>query len=930
MNNLLSRRYLCLLIVLFSIGILSVAFRRPGSNNFADKNQGLDTEQNRFTKVVLAQKLEEPMQFEILKDGSVLFAERKGKLKLYNASTGKVTVVAEIPVSTKYRSKEGVVTEAEDGLQGVILDPNYDQNHWIYLYYSEAGDIARNILVRYEWHGDKLVENTKKVLLEVPVQREECCHVGGGMLFDSKQNLYLTTGDNTFSRSSSGFTPIDERPGASPRDAQKSSGNTNDLRGKILRIHPEADGSYTIPEGNLFPKGMAKTRPEIYIMGNRNPWRMTIDSKTGWLYWGEVGPDGFNDTVGRGPKAYDEFNQAKQAGNYGWPYMVADNKAYWDYDFATGKSGEQFDPAHPVNHSPNNTGLVDLPPAQPAFIWYPYVVSDEFPELGSGSRSATGGPIYHRGDFKNPQRPFPAYYEGKWFVTDWARGWIVAITIGDDGKYKSMERFLPNETFRGPIDMDFGPNGDLYVLEYGNGYFADNPEAELVKIEFNGGNRKPVVQASANKKGGAVPFKVQLSSAGTQDYDRDQLSYEWKLVSKNSSAKIYKEANPLVTITTPGLYTAQLTVTDEKGAKNSKSVQITAGNEPPVVQFDFKGGNKSFFFPGKKIDYQVNVNDKEDGSLANGKISPSQVAVSIDYLSEGYDQTVIASNQRSLDASIKYAAAKNLISKSDCKACHNINTKSLGPDFTSVSLKYKTDNAAEDRLAKKILSGGSGVWGDAAMPAHPAISLNDAHNIVKYILSLSQKQTIKSKPVKGSYVLDTTTKVSNKGNLIFRAAYQDKGTKVAAPQMSEDVVVLRSAVVPVGTVDAWQNVEFDPGRGRAMAKGAGSYLVMNKVDLTGIGAIEFSAAAFGGMGPGKGGIIEIHLDAPTGKLIGATSAITPPEQGQRRRGRSRVKAELTPVTGAHNLYFVFTNNEAKSSDVLLSVMDIKFDEKQNQ
>ncbi len=134
----------------------------------------------------------------------------------------------------------------------------------------------------------------------MPVQREECCHVGGGMVFDKDKNLLLSTGDNTYSKSSDGFTPIDERPGAAPRDAQKSSGNTNDLRGKILRIHPEADGTYTIPEGNLFPKGTPNTRPEIYTMGNRNPWRLTIDSRTNWLYWGEVGPDGSNGSEEQG------------------------------------------------------------------------------------------------------------------------------------------------------------------------------------------------------------------------------------------------------------------------------------------------------------------------------------------------------------------------------------------------------------------------------------------------------------------------------------------------------------------------------------------------------------------------------------------------------------------------------------------------------
>lgn len=885
----------------------------------------MDTEQNRFTRVVLAQKLEEPMQFEILKDGRVLFAERKGKLKLYNPTTGKVTVIATIPVSTKYKSLKGEVSEAEDGLQGVILDPDFDQNHWIYLYYSEAGAVARNIVVRYEWRGDQLIEKTKKILLEVPVQREECCHVGGGMIFDSHNNLLLTTGDNTFSRSSSGFTPIDERPGAYARDAQKSSGNTNDLRGKILRIHPEADGTYTIPDGNLFPKGTEKTRPEIYIMGNRNPWRMTIDSKTGWLYWGEVGPDGFGDTVGRGPKAYDEYNMAKEAGNYGWPYMIGDNKAYWDYDFATGKSGEKFDPQAPVNNSPNNTGLNILPPAKPALIWYPYIVSDEFPVLGSGSRSATGGPIYRRANFKNPKRPFPDYYEGKWLVTDWARGWLVAITLNDDGSYKSMERFLLKEVFRGPIDMDFGPDGDLYVLEYGNGYFSDNPEAQLVRIEFNGGNRKPVVQATADKKGGAVPFKVQLSAAGSQDFDRDALTYQWKVRSKTGAVKTYTEANPVITITTPGLYTALLTVTDAKGATNSKSVQITAGNEPPVVAFDFKGGNKSFFYPGKKINYAVNVRDKEDGSLSNGRILPSQVAITIDYLSEGYDQTVIASNQRNLDASARFATGKNIITKSDCRSCHNINTKSLGPDFTSVSKRYKGDNGAEMRLAKKIISGGSGVWGDAAMPAHPALSTSEATAVVKYILSVSEKQTVKSKPVMGSYVLDADAKGGTKGNVLFRAAYRDNGTKAAAPQTTEDIVVLRNPTVPVSMVDMDENMEFAPGRNRALAKGAFAFIGLNKIDLTNIDTLEFSASPFTGMGFGLGGVIEIHIDAPTGTLIGKSGEIAPPPADAPRRGRTpKIKVGLDETGGLHDLYFVFVNSKATPTDVTLSVSDVKF------
>ncbi|MBK8060756.1 MAG: PQQ-dependent sugar dehydrogenase [Gemmatimonadetes bacterium] len=125
----------------------------------------------------------------------------------------------------------------------------------------------------------------------------------------------------------------------------KSSANTNDLRGKILRIHPEPDGSYTIPEGNLFPPGMAKTRPEIYTMGHRNPYRIAVDKHTGVLYWGDVGPDASVDSVDRGPAGYDEVGRATRAGNYGWPHFVGDNKAYRDVDYATMHIGPPFDPS---------------------------------------------------------------------------------------------------------------------------------------------------------------------------------------------------------------------------------------------------------------------------------------------------------------------------------------------------------------------------------------------------------------------------------------------------------------------------------------------------------------------------------------------------------------------------------------------------------
>lgn len=858
-------------------------------------------EQNRFTKIVLLQNLQEPMQFQVLKDGKVLYAERKGRLKVYNPVTKTLGIIAEIPVSTEYVDKNGKRTEGEDGLQGVILDPDFGKNHWIYLYYSVKGNESVNSLVRYTWSGDRLNIASAKVLLKVPVQREECCHVGGGMLFDKDNNLLLSTGDNTFSRSSDGFTPVDERKGEEPRDAQKSASNTNDLRGKILRIHPEPDGTYTIPVGNLFPKGMFKTRPEIYTMGNRNPWRMSLDSKTNWLYWGEVGPDGSADLESRGPASYDEFNRAKKAGNFGWPYFIGDNYAYRSYDFATKISGDFYNPLRPVNQSPNNTGLTVLPPSETSLLWYPYAFSGQFPLMGAGGRSAVGGPIFRQLDFKFKGDIFPAYYDGKWFITDWVRGWILVVTMDQDGNYKSMERFMPELTLRGPIDMKFGPDGSLYVLEYGNGYFKNNAEAQLIRIEYNSGNRKPIVQVAADKTWGALPLNVMLSSVGTIDYDKDSLKYQWRITKNQKLYAVYRTPNAEIKFTSPGIYNATLTVTDPLGAKNSKMVKVSAGNAAPVVKFNFTQGNSSFYFPGNTIQYEVAVTDKEDGSLLNKRIVPSAISVSIDYLTEGYDMTTIAQSQNTFDMKAQFAAGKALIKKNGCNACHDLNVKSLGPAFTQVALKYQTEKGAKVRLIKKIQNGGAGVWGDAMMPAHSTLSVDNAGAIVNYILSLSNKQAVqKSLPVSGRYTTNVSNQQINTGTFIFRASYKDKGAKFAASQFAEDVVLLRNPYILVNEANHAEMFDFNKDRSVAITQRKGAYLRFNNFDLTDIKQIEIVGDKV------VLDQIEVRMDSPSGKQIGLVD---------QNKGNS---IEISNVKRRCNLYIIFKQDRFSLSAIKLS------------
>ena len=923
-------------------------------------------DENRFTKVVLAEKLDEPMELTALKDGRVLFIERKGALKQYDPLTGQVKTLAMIPVNTKYTNSKGQKREAEEGLMGLRHDPNFEKNHWIYMYYADPAE-PKHVLARWELNGETLVESSKKVIIEVPTQREECCHTGGGIIFDKKGNLFLSTGNNTSNSNSDGYGNLDERPGQQNWDDQRGAGSTNDLRGKILRIHPETDGSYTIPEGNLFspltPHGVpsdggakqqlkappsgaggASTRPEIYTMGHRNPWRLSIDNKTGFIYWGEVGPDASIDSE-RGPRGYDEFNQAKGPGFFGWPYFIGDNKPYADWDFVTNKPkpDSKFDPAQPINDSPNNTGLRELPPAQKAFIWYPYGLSEEFPLVGSSGRSATGGPVFRKADFPEGSRVFPEYYEGKWLAVDFMRGWIMSITMDENGNYKSMERFLPNTDFPSAIDISFAPDGDLYLLEYGTAWFRGNDNAALVKVEYNGGNRPPKVVATADKTSGAVPFKVNFSAKNSIDSDGDAMTYKWVVKGRNG-VKTFKASNPTVDFAQTGTYDATVTVKDAKGLESSQSFEIKAGNEPPMVAFNMKKGNKTFYFPNSSIDYDVKVEDKEDGSLENGKIKPEQVAVSIDYMPIGYDKIEASQNHRGVDAVVFSSIGQRLMDKSDCKSCHIVDKKSVGPSYLDVAKKYRGDAGAVANLTKKIINGGGGVWGEHSMAAHPQISVAEAQLILDYVLNIDIKREQKSLPTTGNFLTKIPEGQKDKGTFMVRAAYKDNGSKTMKSLATEEVIVLRNNVLNPEYADFDKSTQLTTSMTRTYyAVGNDSYIGYKNIDLTGVGEIEMSVQAQARVGA-AGGLIEVRLDSPTGTLIGATEKImpkeiqlmpvavaTPAQTGTtpaparpRMTGGAKLKVNVPENSGQHDIYFVFKSETAKNTQIVMQISSIEF------
>jgi glucose/arabinose dehydrogenase len=572
-----------------------------------------------FQQVELARgvaELGEPMSMAVLPDRSVLHTARNGVLRRTTAA-GVTTVIGTLPV----------YTHDEEGLQGVGVDPGFSSNRFIYLYYAPplstpGGDAPAtgtdfsawngvNRLARFTLNADFTLNMASQVtVLENATNRGMCCHVGGDIDFDAAGNLYLSTGDDSNPFDSGGYTPIDERSNRNPvYDAQRTAGNTNDLRGKVLRIKVNPNGTYSIPAGNLFPPGTAGTRPEIYAMGLRNPFRLSVDKPTGTLYVADYGPDAGTTSASRGPAGQVEFNRITSAGNYGWPYCTGSNttsETYVDYVFPSGPSGNRFNCAAPVNNSPRNTGLTNLPAARPAWIKYDNCSLAAF---GCGSESPMGGAVY-RYDAANPSSvKFPAALDGHYFATEFGRRWIKTIDVNADGSAGQISDF----PWRGTQVMDsaFGPDGALYVLDYGTGWGSGDANSALYRIEHNpAGNQAPVARAGADRTSGAAPLTVNFSAAGSSDPEGGALSYSWNFGDGGTST----QANPSHTFTGSGQRAVTLTVTDPAGRTGTATVTITVGNTAPTVTLTTPVNGALFAF-GDNVPYTITVSDPEDGTV---------------------------------------------------------------------------------------------------------------------------------------------------------------------------------------------------------------------------------------------------------------------------------------------------------------------------
>lgn len=222
---------------------------------------------------IIAENLNVPWAIAISDENALYFTERPGTIRVIK--NGKL-----IPQPV-FTFADSFVSEGENGLLGIALDPNFTRNRFIYALhtYKENNQYYNRVVRLHEYNNRAIIDNI--IIDKIPASIN---HSGGRIKIGPDQKLYITTGD---------------------ADQPELAQDPNSLAGKILRI--ELDGS--IPADNPIPHS------PVYSLGFRNPQGITWDANN-VIY-----------ATDHGPIAHDEINKIQPGGNYGWPLVIGNQES---------------------------------------------------------------------------------------------------------------------------------------------------------------------------------------------------------------------------------------------------------------------------------------------------------------------------------------------------------------------------------------------------------------------------------------------------------------------------------------------------------------------------------------------------------------------------------------------------------------------------
>jgi glucose/arabinose dehydrogenase len=384
-------------------------------------------------------------------DGSadVYFIQKQGTVLRYNGKAGTVDTLGTVTVDFSI---------GEYGLVGVAARNDFLKNPWLYFMYASKETGADSLSFRIARIKMKAglagIDNaSEKVLVKIP-RKKVNWHTAGDMMFDAYDDLWAAIGDN--------------------QQTDLGPGNTADLRGGILRIHPdESAKGYSVPAGNFGEKmaayyktqgkpdvaalfsDTAKVKPEIYVKGTRNAYTIFVDPVRRWLAWGDVGPD-------QG-KVSEEANLVKEPVFAGWPYFAGeeDMVGVSPYGIPVPAGSTR---AAPVNSSAVS-GVRNLPPIREPIFARPEGCS-------------MTGPIFrYDGSVANPAA-FPPQFNRKCLVSGCDGFGFHLMTLDSAGdKISGNLQIFPTIKPQTLVDLKQGPDGVLYYVSWNQG---------LYKIEYTG------------------------------------------------------------------------------------------------------------------------------------------------------------------------------------------------------------------------------------------------------------------------------------------------------------------------------------------------------------------------------------------------------------------------------------------------------------
>jgi glucose/arabinose dehydrogenase/Ca2+-binding RTX toxin-like protein len=586
-----------------------------------------------FRESTVLSGLTNPTALQFSKDGRVFVAEKSGLIKVFdNLSDTTPTTFADL------RTK--VHNFWDRGMLGMVLDPNFPTNPYVYVLYThdaaiggtaprwgqpggtsdgcptppgatEDGCVVSGRLSRLTADvNTNTMSGPERVLIEDWCQQYPS-HTVGSLVFGSDGALYVSGGDGAsfnfadYGQDGSPLNPCGDPTGGggamlTPPTAEggalrsqdlRTSGDPVSLDGAILRVDPAT--------GNALPNNPLISNPDpnarrIIAHGLRNPFRQTLVARPGTdeIWVGDVG-------WGRWEEINRIANPTDSAvENFGWPCYEG-NSRQGTYDSLNlnicenlyGQANAVSTPHFTYNHTAK-------------------VVAGESCTTGS---SAISGLAFYKGG------PYPNEYDDALFFADHSRRCIWVMEKGNNGQPNPglLKTFVANA--ENPVDLQIGPNGDLFYVDFEGG--------TIRRIQYATANPKqpPVARATANPTSGAVPLTVNFDASGSSDPDGDTLTYEWDL-DGDGTYDDSTSAQQTFTYTAAGNYQVGLRVTDSKGASDTldQPLTISAGNTAPTATIGSPSPTTTWKV-GDNISFSGSATDQQDGALAASKLTWSLI-----------------------------------------------------------------------------------------------------------------------------------------------------------------------------------------------------------------------------------------------------------------------------------------------------------------